>query len=97
MVIKDFIGKVVYCVANGKEYELYEITSPCIAVRATKPDSLGCRECLSYMTINGDPISNGTLVFKDPTLKAPFLAAYKSYCHSRSAYWEEYGYWMRKD
>ena len=97
MGIKDFIGKVVCCSANGKEYILSRITAPTIVVQAVEPNAMGYREYFSYSTVSGDPISNGTLVFKDPSLKKSFLNAYEAYCHSKEAYFEEIGYWMRKD
>lgn len=95
MEIRAFIGKVVIESGSGKRYVLTEITSPYIAVKEEN-DMNSCRS-LVFGTINGDPFSNGTLSFEDKSLAEPFKAAYDVYCRSKDAYWEEYGYWMRKD
>ena len=37
------------------------------------------------------------LLFEDATLTELFKSAYSTYCHTMGAYWEEYGYWFRRD
>ena len=97
MELKDFVGKVVVSAESKKRYVLRRITSPCIEVSTVEKDAQG--RCASYCwaTINGDPISTGALVFEDTSLTEPFKEAYTAYCHTRDAYYEEIGYWMRKD
>ncbi len=97
MKINDFIGKVVIDAKTGARYILHEITSPSIGIISEHPDKNGHSKWYTYNTINGDPISKGTLVFEDTTLTEAFRTAYNSYCRSRDAYFENYGYWMRKD
>ena len=96
MELKDFIGKVVINVESKKRYVLQKITSPCIEVTAAETDGRGYRASYSWPTINGDPISTGVLVFEDASLTELFKAAYAAYCHTRDAYYEEMGYWLRK-
>ena len=97
MELKDFIGKVVICAATKQRFVLRRITSPCIEVTATEKDARGYCASYSWPTINGDPISTGALVFEDTSLAAPFKAAFSAHCHTRDAYYEEIGYWMRRD
>ena len=97
MKINDFIGKVVIDAKTGTRYILHEITSPSISVITEKIGENGYPQRYIFNTINGDPISNGTLIFEDTTLTESFTVVYDSYCHSKDAYWEDYGYWMRKD
>lgn len=97
MEIKDFIGKVVVSVATKRRFFICEITSPEIIVQTTEPDANGHHTRYCWKTINGDPITNGELVFEDSSLTEPFKAAYDAYCRTKDAYWEEYGYWMRRD
>ena len=96
MELKDFIGKVVISVKSGRRFELSSITAPEIEARTEKPDRFGHHACYCWETINGDPISNGILVFEDESLTEPFKKAYDAYCRTEDAYWENYGYWMRK-
>jgi hypothetical protein len=96
MEIKDFIGKVVIERQSQKRYVLSEITSPYIAAKAEVSTSSG-RGNYIWGTINGDPFTNGVLKFEDSSLAEPFRVAYTAYCRSKDAYWEDYGYWMRKD
>lgn len=96
MELKDFIGKVVVGAQSKRRYILQEITSPYITAVTEAPDANGRHISYKWETINGDPISRGVLVFEDPALTASFKAAYDAYCRSKDAYWEEYGYWMRK-
>ena len=97
MELKDFIGKVVISTESKKRYVLTEITAPEIAVRTEKPNERGYYSHYCWETINGDPISNGYLVFEDQSLTEPFKAAYNAYCRTEDAYWENYGYYMRRD
>ena len=95
MEIKDFIGKVVIGVESKKRYVLTEITSPYIAVKEENKVNSGIS--IIYDTINGDPFEKGILVFEDATLTKTFKAAYDAYCRTKDAYYEEIGYWMRRD
>ena len=97
MKLTDFIGQIVIEPTTKKRYMLYEITAPCIVVVTEKPDARGYHTRYSWKTINGDPISNGILLFENATLTEPFKVAYNEDCHGNDAYWEEYGYWMRRD
>jgi hypothetical protein len=96
MELKDFIGKIVISTETKRRFVLHEITAPQIKVWTEKPDSHGHYSCYCWETINGDPFSNGYLVFEDPSLTEPFKAAFHAYCRTEDAYWEEYGYWLRK-
>ena len=95
MDIKSFIGKVVIGVESKKRYVLTEITSPYIAVQEENKVNGGIS--IIYDTINGDPFEKGVWVFEDATLTKPFKAAYDAYCRTKDAYYEEIGYWMRRD
>jgi hypothetical protein len=97
MELKDFIGQVVIGVETKKRYVLRQITAPNIVVSTVEKDARG--KCASYCwaTINGDPISNGILIFEDDSLTEQFIAAYNAYSNTQAAYYEEIGYWMRKD
>ena len=97
MEVKDFIGKVVIETRSNRKYVLSEITSPYIAAKEAHADSAG--RCRSYVwdTINGDPFSNSILVFEDSALNDIFKKVYEAHCRSSDGYWEDYGYWMRKD
>lgn len=95
MEIKEFIGKVVVEAESGKRYVLKEITSPYFAV--TEECNVNSGISIIYDTINGDPIKRGILLFEDSTLTAPFRAVYDAYCRTKDAYYEEIGYWMRRD
>ena len=97
MEIKDFIGKIVINTKTKERYLLTEVTSPYIEVKTEKLNEYGCRSCYRFETINGDPFTDGVLVFENASLAEPFKKSYYEYCHSEDAYWEEYGYWMRKD
>ena len=95
MELKDFIGKVVIQTETGKRYVLKEITSPYITVKDENNPNSGTS--IIYDTINGDPIKRGILVFEDPNLAEPFKLVYEAYCRTKDAYYEEIGYWMRRD
>lgn len=97
MELKDFIGKVVISTESKERYVLTEITAPEITVRAEKPNDRGYHPCYCWETINGDPISRGYLRFEDESLTEPFKVAYSIYCRTQDAYWETYGYYMRRD
>ena len=97
MELNTFIDKVVICAKDKKRYVLRKITSPCIEATAAEPDTQGHHASYRWDTINGDPISTGVLFFEDASLTEPFIAAYTAHCHTRDAYYEEMGYWMRKD
>ena len=97
MELKSFIGKIVISANSKTRYVLTEITAPKITVRTEKPDQCGYYSTYYWETINGDPISNGYLVFEEQSLTEPFKEAYEKYSRSKDAYYEEIGYWMRKD
>ena len=97
MELKDFIGKVVICAATKQRFVLRRITSPCIEVTAVEKDARGYCASYSWPTINGDPISTGALIFEDASLTEHFKATYSAHCHTRDAYYEEIGYWMRRN
>lgn len=95
MKLEDFIGSIVISTETKRRYVLSKITSPEIIVKDEFPDKSGYRNCFCFKTINGDPIKNGVLVFEDNRLTDPFKKAYNDYCHSKDAYYEEIGHWMR--
>ena len=97
MELKDFIGKVVISTTSKTRYVLKEITAPEISVITEKPNEHGYHPCYCWETINGDPISNGYLMFEDESLTEPFKAAYEAYSRTEDARWERYGYYMRRD
>ena len=97
MELKEFVGKVVIGAESKKRYVLRRITSPCIEVTAVEKDARGYCASYSWPTINGDPISTGALIFEDASLTEHFKAAFSAHCHTRDAYYEEIGYWMRRD
>ena len=97
MKITDFLGEVVICPGTNKRYVITEITSPYITAREEKPGGNGYYKHYRWDTVNGDPISNGSLVFENSALNEIFIKSFDEYSHSRDAYWEEYGHWMRMD
>ena len=97
MELGQFIGKIVISTSTNKRYRLHRITSPYIDVESEQPNSSGYPSHYRFDCINGDPITNGNLVFEDQNLTEPFKKAYSDYCRSMDGYWEDYGYWMRKD
>ena len=96
MELKDFIGKIVIRASDKKRLFITEITAPEIEAQTVEKDSYGHYTCYCWETINGDPITNGYLVFEDESLTEPFKKAYDAYCRTEDAYWENYGYYMRK-
>lgn len=97
MKLEQFIGKTVISTSTKQSYRLYRITSPYIDVESEQPGSSGYPSHYRFVCTNGDPISNGKLVFKDPSLTEPFKKAYDAYCHSREGGWDDFEYWMKKD
>lgn len=97
MKINDFIGKIVINSKNGTRYRLCEIASSYISIVQDCVSEAKYPKRYVFETINGDPVSDGRLVFEDESLKEPFKIAFDNYCRSKDAYWEDYGYWFRKD
>lgn len=97
MELKQFIGKIIISASTKNRYRLHRITSSYIDVESEQTNSSGCHSHYRFDCINGDPVSNGSLVFEDQSLTEPFKKAYFAYCHSTDGYWEDYGYWMRRD
>ena len=97
MELKDFIGKTVISRDTKRKFVIYEITASVIRAWTENKDSPSGRSFYCWNTINGNPISTGSLVFEDPSLREPFIKAFDAHTHSRDAYWEEYGHWMRMD
>ena len=97
MKVHDFLGEVVISPSSNKRYVLTEITSPYITAREEKASSGGYYKHYRFDTINGDPITNGSLVFENSALNEIFIKTFDEYSRSRDAYWEEYGHWMRMD
>ena len=97
MDIKAFIGTDVIIEKTKTSCVLTEITAPYIQVQTKAPDSSGYPSTYRFETVNGDPFTNNLLIFEDASLLEPFMKAYKAYCHTKDAYYEEIGYWMRKD
>ena len=96
MDIKAFIGKDVIIEKTKNSCVLTEITAPYIQVQTKAPNSSGYPSTYRFETINGDPFTNNLLIFEDSTLLEPFMKAYKAYCHTKDAYYEEICYWMRR-
>ena len=96
MELKEFIGKIVIRASDKKRLFITEITAPEIEAQTVLPEAHGYHSCYCWETINGDPITNGYLIFEDESLTEPFKKAYDAYCRTEDAYWENYGYWMRK-
>lgn len=97
MELKDFIGQVVISTKTKRRFKLHEITSPEICVVTETPGRSGYYEYYAYENINGNPIATGLLVFENQALTEPFKAAFDAYDRTEDAYWERYGYWMRKE
>ena len=96
MELKSFIGQVVISTATGRRFKINQITSPEFKVVTEAPGPSGYLENYTFPTINGDPISNGSLVFENSAFTEPFKAAYAAYCRTEDAYWEEYDYWLHR-
>ena len=95
MEVKDFVGKIVVSPSTKKKYILTAITSPEIRAKTVELNSCGYPSHYVWKTINSDPFADGRLVFEDESLGKKFKEVYDQYCHSKDAYLEEYGYWMR--
>ena len=94
MKLKDFIGKVVISTSTNRRFILHKVTSPITKVLLEQPNENGDHACYCFENINGDPISNGKLVFEDASLNELFIKAFEEYSHSVEAYYEDYGYYM---
>ena len=92
--LDDFVNKVVFLPRTGERFVIEKIAAPAIYVATVEPGTFGYPRHYVYETINGDPFSNGSLVFEDERLLNPFKAAYAAYCRTEDAYWENYGYYM---
>ena len=97
MEIKDFIGRVVIQPTTRRRFLLSEITSPYIRIKSELPGENGYHSYSILNIISTDPITDGRLIFENPALTEPFKAAFGRHLHSKDSYWEDYGYWMRKD
>lgn len=97
MELSKFIGKVVFSPHTRERFLIDEITAPEICVATVELGPYGQPRHYAFETINGDPFSRGTLVFEDASLFEPFKVAYEAYCRTEDAYWETYGYYMRKE
>lgn len=95
--LNNFIGKIVLSSRTGERLVITEITAPEIRVTSVELGTYGYPRHYVYETMNGDPFSNGSLVFEDRSLLKPFKAAYDAYCRTEDAYWENVGYYMRRD
>ena len=97
MNINDFIGVAVIDASTKRRCVIKRITSPYIQVQTKALNSSGYPSTYRFETVNGDPFTNNLLIFEDACLLEPFMKAYREYCHTKDAYYEEIGYWMRKD
>ena len=93
--MEPFIGKIVIRTSDKKRLFITRITSPEIETQTVEKGQYG-HTCYCWPTINGDPFSNGYLVFEDASLTEPFKKAYDAYSRTEDARLEEYGYWMRR-
>lgn len=96
MELKDFIGKCVIRTRDNQRQFITGITSPEISTQ-TVDKVYGTYICFCWPTINGDPFTNGYLRFENESLTEPFKKAFDAYSRTKDAFWEEYGYWMRRD
>ena len=96
MEIKDFIGKVVVNTKTKTRYILTEITAPEICAKAVKVNSSGYLSHYCWETINGDPFTNGDLIFEEEALNEPFKKMFDAYSRTEDARWERYGYYLMK-
>lgn len=97
MELKDFKNKVVISNTTGERMYLIEITSPKLKTVTANKDSGGHHTFYSWPTINGTPFENGYLRFEEEGLEEAFKEAFDAYSRTKDAFYEEYGYWMRKD
>lgn len=96
MELKEFIGKVVISPTTKRKYTISKITSPEFFVQDINKNAYGTYSSYCYETQNGDPISRGLLVFEEPSLKEPFIEAFKKYDATEDARWERYEFWLYK-
>lgn len=96
MAFEEYIGKIVVGTETKRRFVLTKVTAPAIHARTAEVNSSGYPSHYVWETIGGDPFTGGKLVFEDTSLNEPFKAAYAAYSRTRDAYWEDYGYWMRK-
>ena len=96
MECKDFIGKIVIRVSDHKRLFITKITAAKFETQTIEKNAYGHSSFFSWETINGDPITKGYLRFEDASLTEPFQKAYEAHCRTKDAYWENYGYYMRK-
>ena len=97
MALKDYIGKAVISSRSKRRYFISEITAPEILLRTEEKNRYGTYSHYCFPTANGDPFSEGTLLFEEEGLKEPFIAEFESYRHSRDGRLETYGYWLMKE
>ena len=97
MELREFVGKLVFSARTGEKFVITDITAPEIRVATVALGTYGYPRHYVYETMNGDPFSNGSLVFEDEHLLNPFKAAYAAYCRTEDAYWDNFGYYMRRD
>ena len=94
MKIDDFVGKYVIFKERNERCKIYEITVPIIEFALLGEDE-EILKVYRYSTLEGDPFSNGDMVFEDETLLEPFKAAFEEYCQSAEGHKTEYDYWSR--
>ena len=96
MEVRDFVGKTVICSSTKERCRLERITSAYIDVATERPNTSGYLSHYRFECTSVDPISSGTLVFEDTSLTELFKKAYEEYCYTGNAYYENYGYWLRR-
>lgn len=97
MELKDFKNKVVIKTATGERLYLIEITSPELKTVTAEKGPHGHYTYYTWPTINGTPFEKGYLKFEEEGLDAAFKEAFDTYSRTKDAFWEDYGYWMRRD
>ncbi len=68
MELKQFIGKIVISTETKNRYRLHRISSSYIDMVSEKPNGRGYHSHYRFDCINGDPISNGDLIFDSTDL-----------------------------
>ena len=97
MELNSFKNKVVIKTSTGERLYLIEITSPALKTVTVEKDRGGHHTFYSWPTINGTPFEKGYLRFEEEGLEAAFKEVFDAYSRTKDAFYEEYGYWMRKD